>query len=207
MSHEGHARPRTGADFRGLFFANGGTMAKRPDVKSLVITALCTSLCVVLPLAFHLIYISASVFGPMHIPVLLCGLICGWKYGLICGLTGPPLSHLLTGMPNAGSLPAMTAELAVYGLIAGLLIRLVRTKNLYADLYIALIPAMIAGRVAGGAVRALTVTLFAPAAEGAYAVSMWATAYFVTSFPGIIAHLIIIPAIVVALTKARLVKL
>ena len=27
-----------------------------------------------------------SALSPMHIPVLLCGFICGWPYGLIVGL-------------------------------------------------------------------------------------------------------------------------
>ena len=43
----------------------------------------------------------------MHIPVLLCGLLVGWPYGLLCGLAGPLLSSLLTGMPAMGYLPCM----------------------------------------------------------------------------------------------------
>ena len=32
---------------------------------------------------------AGMIFLPMHIPVLLCGLACGWPYGLICGVPVP----------------------------------------------------------------------------------------------------------------------
>ena len=90
-------------------------------IKKTVITALCVALCIVLPMAFHTVKNAGSIFLPMHIPVLLCGLICGWQYGLVCGLLGPALSTLLTQMPPMVILPAMTAELAVYGAVTGLM--------------------------------------------------------------------------------------
>ena len=180
-------------------------MTKIFDVKKSVITALFISLCVVLPLSFHMVQISGSVFCPMHIPVLLCGLICGWKFGMICGLTGPLLSFLLTGMPSAASLLSMTVELATYGLVAGLMMAVIHTKRTYADLYVALIIAMFAGRIAAGVMRALTFSFFSAAAAEVFSVSVWTTSYFITSFPGIVIHLIIIPTIVFALIKARLI--
>ena len=65
----------------------------------------------------------------MHIPVLLCGLVCGWPYGLVCGLLGPFLSILLTGMPPAAMLPSMMVECAVYGAVSGIVLKTVRTGN------------------------------------------------------------------------------
>lgn len=59
-------------------------------IRKTVITALCVALCIVLPMAFHMVKNAGTIFLPMHIPVLLCGLICGWQYGLVCGLIGPP---------------------------------------------------------------------------------------------------------------------
>ena len=105
--------------------------------KKLVFCAICVALCVVLPMAFHALG-SGTVFLPMHIPVLLCGLVCTWPYGVVCGLLGPLLSSVLTGMPAAAVLPSMMAELAVYGLVTALVMRLVHTGRLYGDLYIAL---------------------------------------------------------------------
>ena len=38
-----------------------------------------------------------------------------------------------------------------------------------------------------------------------YTLAMWAGAYLVQAIPGIILHLVLVPALVLALTKARLV--
>lgn len=169
------------------------------NLKRMVIAAVCIALCVVLPMAFHMIPNAGSVMLPMHIPVLLCGLICGWPFGLVCGLAGPLLSSVLTGMPPAAVLPSMMVECAVYGLVSGLMLLFVRTKNVYADLYISMVVAMLVGRIIGGAAKAL---LFAP---GSMSMTIWATSYFVTGLPGIAVQLAIIPSIVFALMKAKIV--
>lgn len=52
-------------------------MKKITAVKKSIITAVCIALSVVLPQAFHAIPNAGAVYSPMHIPVLLCGLICG----------------------------------------------------------------------------------------------------------------------------------
>ena len=93
-------------------------MSQMSQVKRAMITAVCIALCVVLPMAFHSIQNAGAIFCPMHIPVLLCGLLVGWPYGLLCGLAGPLLSSLLTGMPAMGYLPCMMVELGAYGLRA-----------------------------------------------------------------------------------------
>lgn len=176
-------------------------MSKMSRTKSLMMTALCIALCVVLPMALHSIPKAGIIFGPMHLPVLLCGLVCGWQFGLLCGLVGPLLSSLLTGMPAAAMLPGMMLELAVYGLVAGILVRVVHTGKIYLDLYISLIAAMLAGRILAGIANAL---IFTP---GGYSLTVWATSYFVTSLPGIVIQLLLIPSIVFALMKAKLVPM
>ncbi len=167
--------------------------------KKSVLTAVFIALCVVLPMAFHSIQNAGSIFLPMHIPVLLCGLICGWQYGFITGIAGPVLSSLFTGMPPMAYLPSMIVELSVYGLVTGLMMKFVHTKNLYADLYISLISALITGRIVAGIARAL---IFA---RGSYSMAAWATSYFVTGLPGIIIQLAIIPTLIFAIQKARLI--
>ena len=174
-------------------------MQKMSAVKKSIITAVCIALCVVLPQAFHAIPNAGSIYLPMHIPVLLCGLICGWPYGLLCGLAGPALSALITGMPPAAVLPGMMVECGVYGLTAGLLIQLVRTKRLYADLYISLDAAMLLGRVVSGAAKALIFS------AGSYSMASWVAGSFVTALPGIIIQLALLPGIVYALMRARLI--
>ncbi|MBO7389319.1 MAG: ECF transporter S component [Oscillospiraceae bacterium] len=174
-------------------------MQKMSTVKKAIITAICIALCVVLPQAFHAIPRAGAIYLPMHIPVLLCGLICGWPFGLLCGIAGPLLSSLFTGMPPAAALPSMVIECAVYGCTAGLLMGLVKTKNTYADLYISLIGAMLCGRIIAGILQALIFS------AGNYSVAAWTTSYFVTALPGIIIQIVLLPSIVFALMKAKLI--
>lgn len=174
-------------------------MQKMSAVKKSIITAVCIALCVVLPQAFHAVPNAGAIYLPMHIPVLLCGLICGWSYGLLCGLAGPALSALLTGMPPAAVLPGMLVECGVYGLAAGLLMQLLRTKHLYADLYISLAAAMLLGRVASGIAKALIFS------AGSYSMASWVAGSFVTALPGIVIQLALLPSIVYALMRARLI--
>ena len=173
-------------------------MKKLNSVKRTTLAAVCIALCVVLPIAFHSIPNAGTVFLPMHIPVLICGMICGWPYGLLCGLIGPLLSSVLTGMPPAAMLPAMMVECGTYGAVSGLVLKWLRTQNTYADLYIALIAAMLAGRVVSGIAKAL---IFSPG----LAMSAWVTASFVTVLPGIVIQLVFLPSVVVTLMKARLI--
>ena len=174
-------------------------MNQMTTVKKSIITAVCIALCVVLPQAFHAIPNAGSIYLPMHSPVVLCGLICGWQYGLLCGLAGPLFSSLITMMPPMAYLPPMMVECAVYGLIAGLMMKLVRTGKIYADLYISLVVAMLAGRAIAGIAKAV---IFMP---GQFGMAMWTTGYFVTAFPGIVLQLVVLPTLVFALMKARLI--
>lgn len=174
-------------------------MKKMSAVKKSIITAVCLALCVVLPQAFHAVPNAGSIYCPMHIPVLLCGLICGWQYGLLCGLLGPALSTLFTGMPPAAYLPPMMVECAVYGCVSGLMMLFIRTKKIFVDLYVSLVIAMLSGRIIAGLAKAL---IFA---RGNITMGSWVTSYFVTSLPGIIIQIALIPAIVIALMKAKLI--
>ena len=171
---------------------------KMSYIKRLTITALCVALCVVLPMAFHMIPNAGSVMLPMHIPALLCGLVCGWQYGLLCGLLGPLVSSILTGMPPMAVLPGMMVECGMYGCVGGLMMERIRTGSLYADLYISLPVAMLAGRVISGVVKALILT-------PGLSIAAWATASFVTALPGIAVQLILLPTLIVALTRAGLI--
>lgn len=170
------------------------------SVKKACAAAFCVALCYVLPLAFHALAIG-SVFSPMHIPVLLCGLICGWPYGLFCGIAGPVLSSLLSGMPATVQLIHMIPELCAYGFFSGLLLKLIRTGHTYADLYLAIVPAMLLGRVVGGCARAL----FYLSTAQPYSLSLWAGAYLVESLPGALLQLLLLPPLVLVLTQARLI--
>ena len=168
------------------------------SVKKLVFTAACTALCLVLPMAFHAIPNAGQVILPMHIPVLLCGMICGWPFGAVCGLLGPLLSSVITGMPPAAMLPAMMVECAAYGFASGLLMKYVRTGKDNLDLYISLICAMILGRVVAGFAKAW---IFTPGVSP----FAWVSTSLVTGVPGIVLQLAVLPLVVKALIRARLI--
>lgn len=168
------------------------------SVKKLVFTAVCAALCLVLPMAFHAIPNAGQVMLPMHIPVLLCGLVCGWPYGALCGLAGPFLSSVITAMPPAAMLPSMLVECAVYGFVSGVLMKYVRTGRSAADLYISLISAMAAGRIAAGFAKAW---IFTPGISP----FAWVTTSLVTGIPGVVLQLAVLPLVVAALSRARLI--
>jgi len=168
--------------------------------KSLLLTALFAAFGVVLPVIFHSIPGAGSVFLPMHIPVLMCGLSCGGQYGLVCAVIALGLSHLLTGMPPAGLLPSMACELSIYGLLSGALYRRVHTGIAAADIYVALIGAMLSGRVAYGVLNALIFQ------AGSYSIEIWVRAAFVTSFPGIVMQLTVIPGVVLLMRKMGFIR-
>lgn len=175
-------------------------MKNLSSVKRVSLCAMCIALCYVLPIAFHAIGLG-SVLSPMHIPVLLCGLVCGGGYGLICGILGPVLSSLISGMPPMMMLLRMIPELCIYGLAGGLAMRFIRTGRAALDVYIALAIAMIAGRIVGGIASAIFYTV----TSGVYSLTLWATGYFVEALPGIAAHLILVPVLVFTLAKAKLI--
>ena len=176
-------------------------MTEITHLKRSVITAMLISLCVVLPMAFHAIPGAGPMLLPMHIPVLLAGLICGPLFGFAAGLSGPFLSSILTGMPAAGFMPVMMIELSVYGAVTGFMMKHIHTGRSSIDLYISLITAMLCGRAIAGTVQALYFF------DGTYVIGIWVTTYFVTSLPGIVIQLAFLPSMVMALERERIIPL
>ena len=77
-------------------------------LKNMVLTAFFIALALLLPFLTGQIPQIGSMLSPMHIPVLLCGFICGWPWGLIAGLVSPILRSVTFGMP-----PLMPTALAI----------------------------------------------------------------------------------------------
>ena len=140
-----------------------------------------------------------SALCPMHIPVLLAGFLCGPWWALAVGAVAPLLRFALFGMPPlfpTGA--AMCFELAAYGLVSGILYRKLPKKAL--NVYVALIAAMLAGRVIWGIVMVVLMGLNG----SAFTWAAFMAGAFVNAVPGIIVHIILIPIIVLALRKAGL---
>ncbi len=152
-----------------------------------------------LPLAFHSIPRGGQIFLPMHIPVLICGIIAGPIFALLCGILTPLLSSLITGMPTFAVLPGMLFELSAYGFFSGLIIRLIKSPSKILDIYIALVLAMLIGRVIGGLMNGLIFS------AGAYSLKTWLMLSFVTALPGIVIQLTVIPTIIYSLRRANII--
>lgn len=164
------------------------------QVRKIVIAAVCLALCLILPFLTGNNRELGTLFSLMHLPVLLCGIICGLEYGLLVGFTAPLLRSVMFGMPPMPIVAVpMAFELAAYGLVAGFLYRrLPRGKS---SIFVSLIVAMIIGRF---------VNLAASFLFGTPAILSSLYGLFVGTLPGIIVQLILVPASVTALRRAGL---
>ena len=172
-------------------------MNKNFTVKKIVLAAVCLALCMVLPFLTGQIPEIGNMLCPMHIPVLLCGFLCGPAYGAAVGAVAPVLRFIFFGMPKlfpTGA--AMCAELAAYGFLAGLLYARLPKKP--ARLYTALIGAMVGGRIFWGIVMAALMG----ASGSAFTWSAFVAGAFLNAIPGIIVHILLIPVMVAAIERA-----
>ena len=170
------------------------TKNQRP-VQTLAMAAMLMAVGFVLPFFTGQIPQIGKMLCPLHLPVLLCGLLCGWKYGLVVGFVLPLLRSATLGMPPmfpAGI--AMAFELAAYGFLAGFLYARSRWQCVVA-LYRCLILAMIGGRIPDRCVSGQAFTW-----------QMFLSGAFLTAIPGIILQLVFIPAVMVALDRTGLVR-
>lgn len=162
------------------------TNKKDITTNNLVSIAFFIALGLVLPMIFHSFNMGGKIFLPMHIPVLLGGLILGPLAGLIIGILTPILSSVITGMPPVfPMLPLMIVELGTYGFISGYL-----RKNKDMSIFQSLIISMIVGRLMGG-IMAFILGYFG-FSEGPVTYLMNAVT---NGLPGIIIQLIFIPII------------
>jgi thiamine transporter ThiT len=89
----------------------------KKTTKKMVLSALFIALGLVLPFFTGQIPQIGSRLLPMHIPILLCGFVCGAPFGLAAGFITPLLRSLIFGMPPMmPTAVAMAFELAAYGL-------------------------------------------------------------------------------------------
>ena len=171
----------------------------RLQVRRMTYAALYLAIAMVLPFVTGQIPEIGSMLCPMHIPVLLCGFICGWPWGLAVGFIAPLLRSVTFGMPAMfPSAVAMAFELAVYGGVSGLLYRLLpKTKG---KIYLVLVTAMIAGRIVWGIARVILAGL----SGSSFTWALFLSGAVTNAIPGIIMQLILIPALVTVMDRAGL---
>jgi len=166
-------------------------------IQKLVLAAVCLALCLVLPFLTGQIPEIGNMLCPMHIPVLLCGFVCGPAWAAVVGAIAPLLRFVLFGMPPlfpTGA--AMCVELATYGAVSGMLYRVLPNKAV--NVYASLLGAMLAGRIVWGIVR----VALSGVTEAPFTWAAFMTSAFTQAVPGIILHIVLIPVIVLALQKA-----
>lgn len=166
----------------------------------MVLAAMLLAVGIVLPFFTGQIPQIGNMLLPMHLPVLVCGLICGWQYGGIVGFILPLLRYMLFAMPPMPNGIAMAFELASYGAIVGFLYNRSRWQCIV-SLYRSLLIAMIGGRIVWGAVRVVMLGVMG----NAFSWKMFMAGAFLNAIPGIILQLVFIPALMLVLNRTGLV--
>lgn len=154
-----------------------------------ILSALFLALAYTLPFLTGQIPEIGSMLCPMHIPVLLCGYLCGWPWGFFVGLAAPLFRSLTLGMPILfPKALCMAIELAAYGALSGILHHVLPKKKAF--IYLSLIIAMIGGRLLYG------ISMFF-CLGGNYGFSVFLSGTVLEAIPGILLQIVLIPLIVI----------
>ena len=172
-------------------------MSSKNRLFPMVLAAMFLALALILPFATAQIPRIGAALCPMHLPVFLCGFFCGPWYASGVGFIAPLLRFALFGMPPL--IPTgigMCFELAAYGLLAGLLYRMLPKKKI--NIYASLILAMLGGRIVWGITRLVLFGLF----KSEFGWTVFLSGAFINAVPGIVIQLVLIPIIVMAVNRA-----
>lgn len=171
------------------------------QTKTMVQAALFMALGIVLPFLTGQIPEIGNRLLPMHIPVLICGFVCGWKYGLCVGMVVPILRSVMFGMPPMiPTAITMAFELAAYGACTGWLYA--GFSKTPGAVYISLIGAMIVGRLVWG----LACIPIYGLTGSAFSWKLFVAGGFLNAIPGIILQIVLVPIIVMALKRAKVME-
>lgn len=173
-------------------------MKKQNSLNNLALSAMFLALAVVLPFLTGQIPEVGNMLCPMHIPVLLCGFVCSAPWGMAVGAAAPLIRSMLFGKPILfPSAVSMAFELAVYGMLTGILYRVFPKKKGY--IYLSLIIAMVSGRIVWGIVQFVLLKLNS---AGFGFAAFWAGAV-TNAIPGIILQIVFVPVLVMLCEKIR----
>ncbi len=172
-------------------------MRRNNSIFNMVLAAMFLAMAYVLPFFTGQIPEIGSMLCPMHIPVLLCGFICGWPWGLAVGFIAPLLRSAILGMPPLfPSAVCMAFELATYGAMTGLFYRWFPKKKGF--IYVSLLSAMIAGRLVWG----LAMLVCTGVKGGSFGAVAFLAGAVTNAIPGIILQLAVVPVVVMLLERA-----
>lgn len=166
--------------------------------KKLVVSGLLLAVCLLLPFLTGQLQSIGRMLTPMHFPVLIAGFIVGPAYAAAIGFIAPLLRFVLFSMPPIFPTGlSMAFELCTYGLVAGLMMKMLKKIDLK-NIVISLLLAMIAGRL----VWTVVMFVILGFSGGTFTLPMAYTASILNSIPGIILQIIIIPPIILRLKKS-----
>lgn len=172
---------------------------RNQDLQKLILAAMFLAIAIVIPFVTAQNPDLGNLLLPMHLPVLLCGLVCGWYYGFAVGVIAPLFRSVIFTMP--GLFPRgiiMACELGTYGLVIGLIYCLFKKQDVF-KVYISLVSAMLMGRIVKGIVQFSISGLNEKLFYG------YLSSAFLEAIPGILLQLILIPAIIITLDRTKLV--
>ncbi len=176
-------------------------MQNRKNIRKIALSAMFLALSFVLPFFTGQIPEIGSMLCPMHIPVIICGYLCGAPWGLVIGFISPLFRSLIMSMPPLfPTALSMAFELATYGFMSGFLFKKLPKTNLY--IYIDLIISMVAGRIVWGAVTFILMGLDIEK----FGFSMFFTSAILNAIPGIILQLVLIPVLIIIINKSQIIK-
>lgn len=177
-------------------------MKSHNQLLKMVLAAFFLALSYVLPFLTGQIPEIGAMLCPLHIPVLLCGFICGWPWGLAVGFIAPLLRSLTLNMPPLfPTAVCMAFELAAYGAVGGLMHRLLPRKKAY--IYCSLLTAMLVGRVVWG----IAMYVCLGVSGGSFTFAAFIAGAFTNAIPAIILQIILIPVLVMILENPKILKL
>ena len=169
---------------------------KRNNLLKMILSAFFLALAYVMPFLTGQIPEIGSMLCPLHIPVLLCGFICGWPWGLAVGFFAPLLRSFMLGAPMLfPKAICMAFELATYGAVTGFMHKLLPRKKPY--IYCSLLTAMLVGRIVWGVAMFICLGING----NSFTFAAFLAGAFTNAIPGIIIQLVLIPIIVMMLDK------
>lgn len=177
-------------------------MKNHTRLLKMILSAAFLALAYVMPFLTGQIPEIGSMLCPLHIPVLLCGFICGWPWGLAVGFIAPLFRSFTLGMPPFfPTAVCMAFELAAYGAVTGLMHRLLPRKKPY--IYCSLLTAMIIGRLIWGAAMFVCMGLNG----GSFTFAAFLAGAITNAVPGIIVQIVLIPVLVMVLDNPKVLDL
>ena len=175
---------------------------KNKILRNWILTAMFLALGIVLPFLTGQIPQIGSMLLPMHLPVFLCALICGWQYATPMAFILPLMRSLIFSMPPLyPNAVAMAFELAAYAFVAGFIYSRFKKQNI-GIVYVSILCAMIAGRIVWGCAEIILLGIGGKAFTWA---AFWSGA-IVKAIPGIIMLLVLVPAVMLVLDRTKLIR-